>query len=55
MFNLKVRTGLVEIPTIIVANATKIILVITLTKNNSEDDSIVRVVKLISLNYYNSS
>ena len=48
-------TGLVRIPTLIVANNTRIVLVITLSEDNNEDNSILRVIKLVSLDQYNGN
>ena len=55
ILNLKVGTRLAAIPTIIVVDTTRTIIVITLLENDNEDNSTVRVVKLVSLNYYNSN
>ena len=55
VLNLKVGTRLAEIPTIIVANTTWTILVITLLDNDNEDDYNMRIVKLVPLNYYNDN
>ena len=38
--------------TIIVVDTNRTILVVALLKDNNEDDNIVRVIKLISLDYY---
>ena len=51
--NLKARTRLAGVPTIIVADATKPVSVTTLLEDNNEKDSIRRVIKLVSLDYYN--
>ena len=40
--------------TIIVVDTTITILIITLLKDNNKDNSIVRVTKLVPLDYYNS-
>ena len=53
--NLKAGTRLAEIPTIIVADTIRPVLIITLSNNNNEYNSIVRVLKLALLNFYNSN
>ena len=55
VLNLKVETRLAGKLTIIVADTTRTVLVITLLENDNENDSIVRVIKLVALNYYNDN
>ena len=53
ILNLKVGTKLVKISIIIVFDINRIVRLKILLENNRKDNSIVRVVKLIALNYYN--
>ena len=55
ILNLKAGTRLAGISTIIVFDITRIVLIITLLEDNNEDDNIVRVIKLIPLDYYNDN